>query len=206
MSAQLESIAFEEITGLILAGGRGSRMGGADKGLVPFAGTALVEHVIAALKPQCARLMLSVNRNEETYARYGLPMVTDGNQNFSGPLAGIAAALEKTTTDYLVVAPCDSPFLPSDYVARLAAGLASHPQAKVAAARTAGREQAVFMLIRQEAVTDVKAALASGQLAVHRWLNETMHAVWVDFDDAHAFENMNLPEDLRGGTRKNIIS
>ena len=193
MSAQLESIAFEEITGLILAGGRGSRMGGADKGLVPFAGTALVEHVIAALKPQCARLMLSVNRNEETYARYGLPMVTDGNQNFSGPLAGIAAALEKTTTDYLVVAPCDSPFLSSDYVARLAAGLASHPQA-------------IFMLIRQEAVTDVKAALASGQLAVHRWLNETMHAVWVDFDDAHAFENMNLPEDLRGGTRKNKIS
>lgn len=190
------AIERENITGLILAGGKGSRMGGVDKGLVLYRGRPLVEYVIGTMKPQCAGLLLSVNRSEEAYARYGIAMVRDAEAGFPGPLAGFAAALERIETDYLAVAPCDSPFLPADYVERLARALAGHPDRLAAAARTAGREQAVFVLLSKKALPLVKEALKEGRLAVHRWLNETVHAVWVDFEDGHAFENMNRPEDL----------
>ncbi len=193
-------ISREEITGLVLAGGKGSRMGGADKGLVCFKDTPLVEYVIDILEPQCKTLVISANRNEDVYKDYGYPVVTDENRNFSGPLAGIAAGLEIVETPYMVVAPCDSPFLPNDYVELLANGLAEQPDAVVAAARTSGREQPVFMLIKTEAKRAVQEALESGQLALHRWLNQTMHVIWVDFDDERAFENMNRVEDL--ATRK----
>ncbi len=193
-------ISKEEITGLVLAGGKGSRMGGADKGLVCFKDTPLVEYVIDILEPQCKTLVISANRNEDVYKDFGYPVVTDENRNFSGPLAGIAAGLEIVETPYMVVAPCDSPFLPNDYVERLANGLAEQPGAAVAAARTCGREQPVFMLIKTEAKRAVQEALESGQLALHRWLNQTMHVIWVDFDDERAFENMNRVEDL--ATRK----
>ena len=116
-------ISKEEITGLVLAGGKGSRMGGADKGLVCFKDTPLVEYVIDILEPQCKTLVISANRNEDVYKDFGYPVVTDENRNFSGPLAGIAAGLEIVETPYMVVAPCDSPFLPTDYVERLANGL-----------------------------------------------------------------------------------
>ena len=178
-------ISKEEITGLVLAGGKGSRMGGADKGLVCFKDTPLVEYVIDILEPQCKTLVISANRNEDVYKDYGYPVVTDGNRNFSGPMAGIAAGLEIVETPYMVVAPCDSPFLPNDYVEHLANGLAEQPDA---------------MLIKTEAKRAVQEALESGQLALHRWLNQTMHVIWVDFDDERAFENMNRVEDL--ATRK----
>lgn len=186
----------ECITGLILAGGKGSRMNGQDKGLVPFDGRPLVEHVLERIRPQCADLVLSVNRNEEVYSRYGYRLVVDEDKNFPGPLAGIAAALRVIDTEFMVVAPCDSPFLPMDYAQRLLEGLLRHPQAMVSAARTQGHEQSVFMLIRRQALPAVQAALREGRLAVHRWLNETMHAVWVDFEDEHCFENLNRPQDL----------
>ena len=99
-------ISKEEITGLVLAGGKGSRMGGADKGLVCFKDTPLVEYVIDILEPQCKTLVISANRNEDVYKDYGYPVVTDENRNFSGPLAGIAAGLEIVETPYMVVAPC----------------------------------------------------------------------------------------------------
>lgn len=193
----MDHIEKSQITGLILAGGKASRMGGSDKGLVEFRGKPLVEYVFDTLKGQCAEVMISANRNEEIYRGYGCRVVRDAQTGFPGPLAGIAAGLSEIESDYLVVAPCDSPYLPNDYVERLAQGLESHPHSLVAAARAAGREQPVFMLIKREALPAVNNALASGQSAVYRWLNETMHAIWVDFEDSHAFENMNRPEDLQ---------
>lgn len=192
-----EQIDKTEITGLILAGGKGSRMGGKDKGLVLLRGKPLVEYVLETLQAQCDQVVMSVNRNEERYAQYGCRLVRDADNSFPGPLAGIAAALKIIDTRFMVVAPCDSPYLPSDYVSRLAAGLAANPGSRVAAARTNGREQSVFMMIEKKALSDVRQALENGQFAVHRWLNETMHAVWVDFEDEHGFENMNRPEDLQ---------
>lgn len=192
----MQSIDKTQITGLILAGGRATRMGGLDKGLVLFNGRPLIEYVLDVLRPQCSEVLLSVNRNEDRYASYGHRLVADADRSFPGPLAGIASALQAMRTSYLAVAPCDSPYLPADYVSRLAQALQENPQAKAAAARTNGREQSVFMMLKKEALIDVRLALAQGRLAVHRWLNETMHAVWVDFEDEAAFENLNRPEDL----------
>ena len=197
LSDKKEKIDKSQITGLILAGGQGSRMGGKDKGLVTLGGKPLVEHVLEVLREQCGQVIISVNRNEDLYARYGCRLVKDLDKGFPGPLAGIAAALEIAETQFMAVAPCDSPYLPKDYVQRLAAGLVLNPGARVAAARTNGREQSVFMLINKDALNDVREALSSGQYAVHRWLNEAMRAIWVDFEDEHWFENMNRADDLQ---------
>lgn len=192
----MQFIDKTQITGLVLAGGRATRMGGLDKGLVLFNGRPLIEYVLDVLRPQCSEILLSVNRNEDCYASYGYRLVADADRSFPGPLAGIASALQAMRTPYLAVAPCDSPYLPADYVLRLAQALQENPQTKAAAARTNGREQSVFMMLKKEALSDVQLALAQGRLVVHRWLNETMHAVWVDFEEEAAFENMNRLEDL----------
>ena len=112
-----------QITGLILAGGRGSRMGSIDKGLVPLAGQPMVKHVIARLQPQVQRLLINANQNLDTSAAFGTPVWPDAIPDFAGPLAGLQTGLMHCETPYLVTAPCDSPFLPTDLVQRLASAL-----------------------------------------------------------------------------------
>src|SRR3990167_3191680 len=112
-----------DITGLILAGGRGSRMGSIDKGLVPLAGKPMVAHVLERLQPQVQCLLINANQNLDTYAAFGAPVWPDAMPDFAGPLAGLQTGLMHCETPYLVTAPCDSPFLPTDLVARLAQAL-----------------------------------------------------------------------------------
>ncbi len=192
----------KDITGLVLAGGRATRMGGADKGLVKLNGKPLVEHVLQKLSGQCAALVISANRNLNLYRSYGYPVVADKESDFPGPLAGIAAALEIIDTNYLVVAPCDSPYLPDDYVKRLAQGLNDHPEALAAASRTPLRDQPAYMLIAKDALPQIHKALVEGRRAVYRWLKNEMHAVWVSFEDDGAFENMNSPADIEKAQSK----
>src|SRR6185312_1382140 len=116
-------IPAHDITGLILAGGRGARMGHADKGLMMFRGMALARHAMTHLSPQVGTLMMNANRNEETYRAFGVPVYPDEMQGHAGPLAGVQAGLAHCTTPYMVTAPCDSPFLPQDLVQRLALAL-----------------------------------------------------------------------------------
>ncbi|MEW8500460.1 MAG: molybdenum cofactor guanylyltransferase MobA, partial [Candidatus Thiodiazotropha taylori] len=109
-----------DYTAVILAGGRGSRMGGNDKGLILFDGKPLIEHVVNTIAPQVGRLLINANRNMVEYQRFGYPVIRDELSGYQGPLAGIYSALEQITTSNLITVPCDGPRLPKDLVARLA--------------------------------------------------------------------------------------
>lgn len=181
-----------DITGLVLAGGRGQRWGGRDKGLIEHAGRPLVAWVLEALASQVGHLVISANRNLETYFAYGYPVISDDLDDFQGPLAGIAAALALVETPWIVTAPCDAPALPGDLVARL--GLALHSQGGSAAvAQVGGRIQPVHALIPVARAADLAAYLAGGGRSVRGWL-EGQPLAMADFSDSPgAFANLNTP-------------
>src|SRR5436305_15205563 len=112
------SSSAPEVTGLVLAGGQGSRMGGIDKGLQPFRGRPMVAHVVERFAPQVGEILINANRNLEEYARFGHRVIADEIAGFAGPLAGFERGLAHARCALLVTAPCDSPFLPLDLVAR----------------------------------------------------------------------------------------
>jgi len=187
------------ITGLILAGGRGSRMGCVDKGLQIFRGKPMVAHVIERLAPQVQGLMLNANQNLEVYQAFGLPVWPDSVQGFAGPLAGLQAGLSHCITPYLVTAPCDSPFLPPDLVRRLGAAL-SEANADVAVAVTgsgAGRQpHPVFCLLKSALLPHLEAYLAEGGRKVEGWY-QSLRVAEVTFADEAAFRNINTLEELQ---------
>ena len=193
------------VWGVVLAGGAGARVGGADKGLLPLCGRPLVEHVLDRLRPQCGRLLIIANRNADEYARYA-PVVHDGGDGHAGPLAGLVAAFGFIEANghalprWMLTVPVDCPDPPHDLAVRLRAGL-TQPSARCAFVRRADRPQPLFALYR---IDDAAAWRASAQAALHRhaspmrWHAETGGASAVGFDDAcGAFHNLNIPEDFR---------
>lgn len=185
-----------DITGLILAGGQGRRMGGADKGLLPFRGKPLIEHVIERLAPQVGGLMISANRNRERYAIYGYPVLADTLPGYQGPLAGIAAGLQSCPTPWLVTAPCDGPFLPADLVARLAK-VASETHNPLVYAATPMREHPTYLLLRREMASTLLDYLAGNGRALQQWCRQ-QDAASAFFADEAAFLNLNCSEQLAG--------
>lgn len=183
------------ITGLLLAGGEGRRMGGADKGLVLLHGRPLAAHVLARLAPQVGPLLISANRHAAAYAALapGARVLADAVPG-QGPLGGWLAGLGACTTPWLATAPCDAPDLPPDLVARLYAA-AQAQQADVAVAATAQGLQPTFALLRPALAASLAAYLAGGQRAIRHWLAQQRQAQVV-FDDAAAFANLNTPGDL----------
>ena len=186
--------ASGQVTGLILAGGEGRRVGGADKGLLDYRGKPLVAHAIERLAPQVDALLISANRNLEDYLDFGYPVVTDASAERLGPLAGIAAGLRAGTTPWLVVCPCDCPHLPVDLVARLLAGI---DQSRLAIAATNDGTQPTFMLCHRELLPALDAWLAAGERKVMAWCRN-QGAVEVAFADKSAFRNMNTRGELAG--------
>ena len=183
------------ITGLVLAGGMGRRMGGVDKGLLELRGRPLAAWVIERLRPQVDHLLISANQNIERYAAFGHPVVEDGIPGYAGPLAGLHAGLSAASTPLVATAPCDSPFLPDDLVSRLLAALTA-TGAELAVARTFEQPHPVFSLCRREVLPSLTRFLAEGERKVHRW-HATLKVVEVAFDDEPgAFENINTREDL----------
>lgn len=182
------------ITGLVLAGGLGRRMGGRDKGLQRLAGRPLVAHVIERLAPQVDTLLISANRNQETYRAFGYPVIGDTIEGFVGPLAGMHAGLKACRTPLLMTVPCDSPCLPPDLVARLNKGL-ERSGAMAAVARTSDGLQPVFALMRREVLLDLDSFLSEGGRGIQAWLRRLTLAT-IDFDNAAAFANINTPEEL----------
>jgi molybdopterin-guanine dinucleotide biosynthesis protein A len=187
-----------EISGLILAGGRGSRMGGIDKGLQEHLGVPLALHALERLRPQVMTLMLNANRNLTAYQAMGVPVYPDEITDYPGPLAGMLAGLSNCRTPYLVTVPCDTPNFPPDLVARLADGLASI-DADMATAHTFedGRQRAqpVFCLMRASLRDSLSAFVESGERKTGLFAAKH-HSAKVVFDDAAAFANANTLEEL----------
>jgi molybdopterin-guanine dinucleotide biosynthesis protein A len=190
-------IGCDSVTGLVLAGGRGSRMGGVDKGLQLLDGVPLVQHALRRLGPQVGALMINANRNLETYAQLGFPVWPDADGDFAGPLAGFVAGLAHCTTDWLVTVPCDTPRFPLDLVARLLAAAGSTTVA-VACTLEDGftQRQPVFCLVRRTAYANLVAYLAGGGRKIDGWFNRE-RCVDVLFEEIDAFFNANTLEELR---------
>ena len=183
------------ISGVILAGGQGSRMGGIDKGLQVLRGRPMVEWVAERLAPQVDELLINANRHLDRYASFGYRVVPDLIPDYAGPLAGLHAALSAATHPLVVTAPCDSPFLPTDLVSRLHTGL-QEAKAELAVARTLDQIHPVFCLCRRELLPKLNDYLAGGDRKFGLWLS-TLKAIEVNFDDqADAFENINTTDEL----------
>lgn len=192
-------IAKEDITGLVLAGGRGSRMGGVDKGLQEHAGVPLALHALTRLRPQVGALMINANRNLEAYAAFGVPVWPDAASDYAGPLSGFIAGLAHCKTPYFVTVPCDSPLFPADLVQRLAHALAAQ-DAEIAMAATregdATQVQPVFCLMQTALLPSLLRFTQGGQRKIDRWTAQH-RCVDVRFDDVQAFANANTVDELK---------
>ncbi|MBP5979932.1 MAG: molybdenum cofactor guanylyltransferase [Halomonas sp.] len=184
-------ITTQALTGMVLAGGQGHRMGGRDKGLEPFAGLPLFAHTAAKLEGQVAELLISANRNLDAYRLFGR-VITDEEAGFQGPLMGIYSGLCAANTPWLLVVPCDTPLLPDDLVARMLAGIQN---ADIAVAFDGQRIHPTVALIRTALADDLHTALESGERKIQRWYER--HALsQVDMSDCpDAFTNLNTQED-----------
>jgi molybdopterin-guanine dinucleotide biosynthesis protein A len=185
-----------EVSGIILAGGRGMRMGGVDKGLQPFRGRPMVAHVIDHLLPQVGELLINANQNLDQYEKFGHRVIADDIEGFAGPLAGFERGLANATGNLVVTAPCDSPFLPPDLVARLKAAM-NKDSADLCVAKTGGQAHPVFCLMQRGVLPSLHAFLHSGGRKIDRWY-ETLKVVEVNFDDEEdAFRNINTLEEIK---------
>ena len=194
-----------QITGLVLAGGRGSRMGGVDKGLQPFHGLPLALATLMRLQPQVGPTMINANRNLGAYESFGVPVWPDVLPDYAGPLAGFLTGLERCETPYLVTVPCDTPAFPDDLVARLAQALEAEG-ADLAMPRTppegggqggdGPQLQPVFCLMKSGLLESLVRFTQDGGRKIDRWSAQQRCAV-VDFPDARAFFNANTLAELK---------
>lgn len=193
----------DDITALVLAGGRGSRMGGIDKGMQPFRGEALALHVMRRLAPQAGAMLVSANRSLDDYARLGAPfnarVIADTRGEYPGPLAGIAAALREARTGFVLTAPCDAPFVDEHLGAALLQALETKGVdiAYAATVEASGDVQAhpVFALLRTSLADDLHAWLDAGERKVRAWYARHT-AAEVQFHDVRAFYNVNDLQQL----------
>ncbi|MBW8328953.1 MAG: molybdenum cofactor guanylyltransferase [Thiobacillus sp.] len=192
--AAVEKRVLARVAAVVLAGGQGSRMGGADKGLLAYQGRPLIEWALAALAPQVGEIVISANRNLDIYAAYGHRVLPDPLPDFPGPLAGVLAALEGVNADWLVVVPCDTPHLPADLVLRLL-GAAQLESVPLAVAADEARVHHSCFIVRTDQRENLAAFLARGERAVRHW-QAGMSSTTVRFDAA-GFANFNQPDDLR---------
>lgn len=203
-------ISSQDITGLILAGGRGSRMGGVDKGLQSYKGQTLAHNAMQRLGPQVGALLLNANRNLADYAAMGATVCTDSVPDYPGPLAGFLSGLQQCHTPYLLTVPCDSPRFPLDLAARLGAAL-EREQADIAMAsglevddsnpaQPVLRAQPVFCLLRTSLLPSLTAFVQSGRRKIDAWTGQHS-TVLVPFDQAGddplAFANANTLGELQ---------
>lgn len=187
MAEQLNS----KISCIILAGGQSLRMQGQDKGLVAFRGRPLIEHVIQRIQTQTDEIIISANRNIETYRAYSAQVINDVHANFSGPLAGIASCLPYCQHEHALVVACDMPWLPLDLVSRLSDSIVGHDLAIVSCA---SRLQ-LALLLKTSLLTSINTALANNAFKFTDWATHC-DAALVNYDDETAFSNLNTGHDL----------
>jgi molybdenum cofactor guanylyltransferase len=186
----------DRITGVILAGGLGRRMGGVDKGLKVLRGKPMVAWAIERFSPQVEEILVNANQNLETYASFGHRVIPDEIGGFAGPLAGLHRGLTEAKHDLVATVPCDSPFLPGDLISRLHAAL-NDKGADIAVAKTGDQPHPVFCLCRKTVLPSLTQFLSSGGRKIDAWYAR-LKVVEVAFDDVPgAFSNINTEEELR---------
>jgi molybdopterin-guanine dinucleotide biosynthesis protein A len=184
----------EQVTGVILAGGKARRMGGVDKGLVSIHNRPMVGYVIDALQPQVSALLINANRSHDRYREFGLPVIADADRDFRGPLAGIASGMQAAQAPYVAVAPCDSPLLCPDLVQRLHAAMQAEGM-RIAVAHDGTRLQPVFALLACSLQEDLAGHLADGGRKIDQWYAKHGFAVADCSDVPESFLNINAPAD-----------
>ncbi|QIK37517.1 molybdenum cofactor guanylyltransferase [Caldichromatium japonicum] len=189
-------VSAKELTALILAGGRGRRLGGIDKGLVEIGDRPLIAWILAALAPQVGAILISANRHSEHYRSLGHPVLTDPLPDYPGPLAGILAGLRAAPSPWILVVPCDAPCLPLDLGTRLARALVQH-RGDLAVVHDGERAQWLHALLPVGLADELADFLAQGGRRAEDWLRRYRIA-WADYSgQAKAFVNLNTLEDLR---------
>lgn len=198
------SIPPEQITGLLLAGGLGTRFGQIDKGLVPLEDSTLAGMTLQRLKPQVGPMLINANRNLPVYEQFGCPVLQDDIPGYAGPLAGMHAGLRQCKTPYLLTVPCDTPGFPEDLAQRL--GLAMKLASADLAFAVTGDSRApefhpVFCLMKTSLLPSLDVYLRAGERKVADWLLQQRHAQ-AHFADQAAFMNINTPQDLQRFTSR----
>ncbi|HID45593.1 MAG TPA: molybdenum cofactor guanylyltransferase [Chromatiaceae bacterium] len=186
----------EQISAVILAGGRGSRMGGQDKGLVKLEGKPMIGHVISTIAPQTGKLLINANRNLDAYQALGYPVIRDELDGFQGPLAGILSALDHIQNPYLLCVPCDVPGLPADLAQRLSSAL-QNQQGDLAVVHDGEKLQPAFALIPVRLREDLRAYVGRGERKLRSWC-KTHRLALADFSDKpECFANINDGTELQ---------
>lgn len=191
----LESVVpVHQVTAVVLAGGRGERMGGLDKGLIPLNGRPMVQYVLQALRPQVGQILINANRNQAQYAEFGYDVVPDRVGEYFGPLAGMLSAMRVATTPLILTVPCDSPLVAADLGQRLLGALIRE-DAEISAAHDGTRLHPVFAALRRDLWSSLEAYLAGGERKIDRWFARHRLAI-ADFSDcAENFLNVNNPQE-----------
>ncbi len=198
-------ISSQDLTAVILAGGRGRRMGGSDKGLVELEGRPLIAHILNAIAPQVGTVLINANRNAKQYEALGYPVVSDTLDGFQGPLAGFASAMAAATTPYILTLPCDGPLVPPDYAARMMDTL-EIPGSEIAVAHDGNRMQPVYALLPVRLMADLEGFLAQGDRKIDLWYARR-RTVLADFSDRpDTFRNINTPQDRDQLQKEGAIS
>jgi len=189
------------ISGIILAGGKGRRMGSVDKGLQQFRGRRLVEWIIERLQPQVSEILINANQNSECYAQYGFRVISDLIPDYAGPLAGFHSALSAAANELVLTVPCDSPFMPEDLAERFRPALAA-ASVDIAVARTGSQVHPVFCLLRRSLLPHLSRYLSQGGRKIDAWYAD-LNVVEVSFDDKpDAFSNFNTLQELAAAEKK----
>ncbi len=190
----MTTIYNENVTGVILAGGKARRMGGCDKGLIEINNQAMIQYVIDILKPQVADILINANRNVKRYEEFGYSVISDQLEDFQGPLAGIATAMTNAKTEYICTCPCDGPLIAQDLVKRLFSAF-ENEDTEIAVAHDGKRMQPVYALMACSLHTSLMNYLENGERKIDRWFTQN-NCVEIDFSDKQdCFININTPED-----------
>jgi molybdenum cofactor guanylyltransferase len=182
-----------EITGIILSGGQARRMGGIDKGLLPYRGHPLAYYALNAMKTITASIVISANRNPARYAAFGYPVVSDTVAGFAGPLAGLLAAMKSADTPYVLSIPCDCPFISAELLTRLCD---SPADAEIVTLHDGLRTHPVFMRVNRSLTNALENYLAQGQHKVIAWIEQHRHQIVDCSDLASCLRNINTQQDL----------
>lgn len=192
----MNEVTVEDITVVILAGGKGRRMGGQDKGLISYKNVALIKHVIDSISQQTSKILINANRNQQQYARFGFPVIEDTLSDYQGPLAGFLAAMSAAETRYILTLPCDGPIIVNNYLSSMLQSMNSDNK-ELAIASDGDRMQPVYALIPVALKTSLNQFLAEGERKIDRWYQRHSYSLVEFSEESGLFTNMNTPEDLK---------